>query len=326
MKKNYTKSLLAGLVICLTQFVAQAQTVVEETITVDSSGDITGTDLVILGKTTNVLSSVITLDGDATFQLQFTLTADGPATRTVTVTDPVTMVETMTTEPNTQSMTAAPSGTGWAVFSDSDLNDAHGTSIDGDDQETITVSDIAVVNFESGTTGLTSASISDLSFSGALILNGNNNRDGQSIGVNGGALVDVGKVVDLASFGTEFQGLNTTGITVNQFTVKNTSTAFNHRFSLGGVVVQYTVTTGTVLSVDAVSKLRDEFTVSPNPVSDAFSVGVVFDSLELIDITGNIAKTFASSDVLTVSGISSGVYIVKAVVGNTVIIDKLVVK
>ncbi|MDC1465724.1 T9SS type A sorting domain-containing protein [Polaribacter sp.] len=200
-----------------------------------------------------------------------------------------------------------------------------GTGIDGDKGESITISDLKVIDFDPGTTTYTVDAISDLHFIGVVIYAANGANDQPVFDIVGGTnpgTFNIGKAVGPAetiTFGTPFTNGadpavdttvgSTTGVTA--FTLSNGSTEATDSFQIIGTNWALTFTKDTTLGVETISKKDDALTIFPTITDGAFSVNKEFASIHLIDLTGKTVKTFNSSDALEVSGLAKGLYIVK---------------
>jgi len=100
----------------------------------------------------------------------------------------------------------------------------------------------------------------------------------------------------------------------------------------GGVwhfVFEQTATTTTSIHTEIVAE--DLFSFSPNPANAQIQIlsDEVIDELTIHDITGKILITKvqpASSETINVSGLTSGLYIIQARVGNKISVEKLSIK
>jgi hypothetical protein len=198
-----------------------------------------------------------------------------------------------------------------------------GTGIDGDKGESITISDLKVIDFDPGTTTYTVDAISDLHFIGVTIFASNGANDQPVFDIVGGTnpgVFNIGKAVAASAtitFGDPYTNAvavtttvgSTTGVTA--FTLSNGSTEATDSFQIIGTNWALTFTKDTTLGVETISKKDDALTIFPTITDGAFSVNKEFASIHLIDLTGKTVKTFNSSDALEVSGLAKGLYIVK---------------
>ncbi|MGJ8744030.1 T9SS type A sorting domain-containing protein [Polaribacter sp.] len=296
MKKNYTfKTIKTGLAIFAMVFSfanANAQT---EEVLISSNIRTVGTT-VYAGGAIDIVTSEQTVEG-TTFKIQVTLTPNSTA-----------------------------SGSG--AYIESNGNNRYGVdgaSIDGDLVETITTSNLTVIDFNPGETSYTVDAISDIHFTGVTLFNMNGANDQPLFTIVGGTnpgTFNIGQGAARSgtiTFGTPYTNGadpavettvgSTTGVTA--FTLGNGSTEANDSYQIIGTNWALTFTKDTTLGVNTINKKDDALTIFPTVTDGAFSVNKAFETLQLFDLTGKAVKTFKSSDALEVSGIGSGLYIVK---------------
>lgn len=306
MKKNYLKVKIALIgTICAGCFVSQAQTT-----EVDAT-----TDLVVAAGTYTPSSGSVTFEtadlahDGATFNLQITVTPN-----------------------DTENIIAAADG--WGV-GDAATTDVRAT-FDYQTSDNATIGSIAVVNFNRGTTSYTAASVSNLYFESVGIYASHSLRDRTGIGVNGGAVTNLGRlptIDEVIPFQSAYSNLAGDSFTLSDVPVTSffvTNQEIDHagnRIAIASIKIAYTFTQDNALSInDEVTKDK-AFNIYPTVVENEFSVNRTFKTLEIIDITGKTVKTFKASDALEVSGLHSGLYIVRleSEIGNTTS-RKLIVK
>ena len=327
MKNNYTKKIKTAfgiLAIGMLQM-AQAQTTAvpgEVTITPTVAEETEGVTAYAdygVNNTTTFTSAEITHDG-AKFKLRITATPTVTGTGIVAASTGVWGIKGIVTTTSIQ-----------------EANVANHATFDGTSTEQATISNITVVDFNAGTTAYTAASISDLALNSVTIPGGNNKRDRCNITL-GATTIAIGRMAESPeeiTFDETFANFAETTIDFtaetdrSSLTIDNyTNTASSNRWNISGVNVKYVFTEDTTLSSkDIAGNSNKAFVVTPNPATASFSVSTAYSSLELIDITGKTVKTFSSSDALTVSGLASGVYILKVVTTEgSVLVDRLFVQ
>ena len=296
MKKNYTfKTIKTGLAIfAMALSFANANAQTEEVLIESNIRTITTT--VYAGGAFDIVTADQTVEG-TTFKIQATLTP-----------------------------TSTLSGSGAYIESTGrNRYGVDGTGIDGDKGESITTSNLKVIDFDPGATSYTVADISNLHFTGVVLFNVDDANDQPLFTIVGGTnpgVFNIGKAVGNSAtitFGTPFTNGadpavdttvgSTTGVTA--FTLTNGSTEATDSFQIIGTNWALTFTKDTTLGVETISKKDDALTIFPTITDGAFSVNKEFASIHLIDLTGKTVKTFNSSDALEVSGLAKGLYIVK---------------
>uniref|UniRef100_UPI004048BE4E T9SS type A sorting domain-containing protein n=1 Tax=Mariniflexile sp. TaxID=1979402 RepID=UPI004048BE4E len=298
MKTNYTlQTIKTGLVIfamalSFTFASAQVVTVYEDAV-LDPPAD-----TVFPAGPIQLTSSEIAIEG-VTFKIQVTATPGGNATFF-------------------QSNANMILGTGTGGINDNP------NTFEGDEGESATINGLTVVDFNPGTTSYTVDAISDLHFHSINFRNAQHSTDQPLITVNGNGPNGPHNLGDLASnyqvtFGVEFTNNDivnppatfTVGddSTVTEITLANGSTEANDVYNFSTLTASYTFTTAA-LSVDDIIK-KDALAIYPTVVENTFSVNKAFETLKIFDLTGKAVKTFSASDVLEVSGLVSGLYIVK---------------
>lgn len=192
-------------------------------------------------------------------------------------------------------------------------------TIDGNYEELAVIDNISIVNFAANGTGYTESAFSNLHFDGITLRGVNGAFDDARIIVDGTnpGTTDIGtttNTTETITFGVEFQNI-TTPVTigdtdaVTSITLANATTDFRNSYQVIGTNVSYTFTTNP-LSVDEFA-LDNALAVYPTVVENTFSVSKEFQTLHIIDLTGKTVKIFNASDALNVSGMNSGLYIVK---------------
>ncbi len=226
-------------------------------------------------------------------------------------------------------VTVTPGGTGTFVATNANKligigsggADNNPVILEGDEQESLILSDLTVIDFDPGTTGLDASAISDLHFHSINFRNAQSVADHPLITVNGDApgTYDLGdlSVNFRVAFGVEF--INnavmpetfTVGDTSNvtEITLANGTTEPNDVYNLASITPSYTIT-GGITSLEEVV-MKKSLSVYPTIVVNSFRVSEQFKTLQLIDLSGKTVKTFSASDYLEVSGLVSGQYIVK---------------
>jgi hypothetical protein len=299
MKKNYTfKTIKKGIVLMailagFTQVNAQTETEYDTSIRPDA------TILTYPNGAANFISDEITREG-VTFKLQLTATPSGNENAFIgNATNRRFGVGDSTDETNPANL----------------LNSEFG--------DTITFNTLAVIDFNDNGTGYTEAAISKLNFKAITIRGGHGATDNASLTVDGATnagtfeLGQLATVNEVLEFGVEYTNQASTPFTIGSqegdittVTATNGATDGVSNFQLLGLNVGYTFTTNATASVDDNVK-KDALTIFPTVTDGTFSVNKAFETLQLFDLTGKAVKTFKSSDALEVSGIGSGLYIVK---------------
>lgn len=246
-------------------------------------------------------------------------------------------------------LTATPSGNDNAFignatnrrFGVGDSTDATNTPnfLNSDFGDVITFNTLEVIDFNDNGTGYTEAAISKLNFRAITIRSGHGAADNASITVDGATnagtfeLGQLATINEVLEFGVEYTNQASTPFTIGSqegdittVTATNGATDGVSNFQLLGLNVGYTFTTSATASVDDNVK-KDAFSIFPTIVENTFSVNKEFKTLKIIDLTGKTVKSFESSDVLEVSGIVQGLYIVtlKSATGATST-SKMIVK
>ncbi|MDB2385243.1 T9SS type A sorting domain-containing protein [Polaribacter sp.] len=296
MKKNYTlktiRTSLAVFAMALSFNFASAQTDVDGTTNLRTIGNTTYDP----GAITIVSTADIALTeaNGATFKLQATVTPTSTANGTSAF------------------IQSSASGNRWGV--DNAL-------IDGNNGESVMVTDITIIDFNANGSGYTESAISNLHFEGITFRGAQGTADNPRVTVDGAnaGTFDLGVIPQngLVPFGIEYTNASdptatyTVGGTddVTNVTLTTATTTFQNAFQVISFVAGYTFTTDPTLSVEDFQK--DALSIYPTIVSNSFSVNKDFKSLQLIDLTGKTVKTFSASDALEVSGLVSGLYIVK---------------
>ena len=308
MIKNYTlKNLKKGIAImAITLGVTNANA---QTTDVNATADVIAmADSTYVAGAVTMKTGTLTHDG-ATFKLQITVTPSGTG-----------LVRS--------------NGTDWGVGQTGDTN----TNFQSDQTDyTATVSNIEIVDFEAGGTGYTQASVSDLAFNSVTIINSQNKFDKFEIGANGATATQFGKgntSSEEIPFNSEYTSgggttatLSAASVTYFSISTGQVNTASSNNWRVSSVKVEYTFAENISLSTDAINKNDKTLTIYPTVTDGAFYVNKEFATLEIINIAGQAVKTFGSNDNLTVSGLSSGVYIVVVKnVDSTSSATRLVVK
>ena len=312
MKTNYTlktiKTALAISAMALTFNFASAQIEIDGNTNLRTIGNTTYSP----GAATIVSTADIALAeaNGATFKLQATLTP------------------TSTANGASAFIVSSASGNRWGI--DDSL-------IDGNNGESVVVTNISIIDFNANGSGYTEAAISNLHFEGITFRAASAVTDNPRITVNGAnaGTTDLGVIPQngLVPFGVEYTNISDPADTytvggledVTSVTLTNATETFQNNFQIISFVTGYTFTT-YALSVDD-NELDNTFSIFPTVVENTFSVSKEFKTLKIFDITGKTVKTFDSSDDLEVSGMSTGIYIVKLVseAGN-VATSKLIIK
>lgn len=73
-------------------------------------------------------------------------------------------------------------------------------------------------------------------------------------------------------------------------------------------------------------QLASEFVVAPNPASTEFNVNMSCDKMELYDASGALRASVEGSSQMNVSGLAEGVYLLKASIGESVVIKRVIIK
>ncbi len=303
MRKNYTiKTITKGLAIfaiTLSASFATGQTAIDGVSVLRSLATTDYPD-----GTANIISNQVvevTVEGGVkvSFKLQAVVTPTGNATFVGTTTQPYWGVGTSTNSENPK------------------------TTFDGNHNDAATITTISVVDFNANGTGYTESAISNLHFDGITIRGADNhNADSPLITVNGatpgpftlGKLADPNQEID---FGVAFNNLAGDSFTiggtadVTSITLACATTNWKNIYQIIGTDVNYTFTTLTTLSTENITKDDTTLVISPSVVESTFTVNKEFKTLKIIDISGRTVKSFSTSDVLEVSGLGSGVYIVK---------------
>ncbi|MBU3011375.1 T9SS type A sorting domain-containing protein [Polaribacter vadi] len=230
--------------------------------------------------------------------------------------------------------TITPASTAVDPFIESNATSVWGVNnaqFNGQLAESAVINSISIVDFNANGTDYSDSAISNLHFSGISFSGAQGHaRDNVGIvvdGANAGSF-ETGKTAvsdTTITFGTEyFNAASTeagstpgTGITVGSagdvtsITVNSgtESTSFRNAWSVVNIIATYTFTTSATASLEEVK--NDALSIYPTLVDDTFSVNKAFETLQLFDLTGKTVKTFNSSDILEVSGLNKGLYIVK---------------
>ncbi|MDO7172449.1 T9SS type A sorting domain-containing protein [Mariniflexile sp. AS56] len=197
-----------------------------------------------------------------------------------------------------------------------------GAGIEGDNVESIETSNLTVIDFDPGTTSYTVADISDLHFTGITLFNSNNALDQIVFDIVGGSNpgnFNIGVTATRAptiTFGDPYTNAaavettvgSTTGVTA--FTMSNGTTDAADAYQIIGTNWALTFKKDLSLSVNDVIK-KGALSIYPTVVENTFTVSKAFETLQLFDITGKTVRTFSATDALEVSGLVSGLYIVK---------------
>ena len=77
--------------------------------------------------------------------------------------------------------------------------------------------------------------------------------------------------------------------------------------------------------VEAV-QLAADFTVAPNPASTEFGVNMTCDKMELYSASGALSAVAENASSMNVSALDEGIYLLRATVGKSVVIKRIVVK
>ncbi|MBU2929870.1 T9SS type A sorting domain-containing protein [Winogradskyella psychrotolerans] len=311
MKTNYTitgiKNALAIVAIALGSSFATAQVATDYTSNIRSDASIT----TYPDGPAVMVTEELTHEG-TTFKIQMTVTPGGTATHVGT------------TGANRR----------WGVGDSADVDNTI-TLFEGDEDESATIDGISVVDFNDNGTGYTVDAISNLHFDAITIRGAQGDADNPSVTVDGtnAGTFELGTLATTTTtfeFGVEFMNAAgdpfTVGDTDNVSAITLTAPAnFQNTWQIIGTNIAYTFTT-EALSVDD-NELDNTFSIFPTVVENTFSVNKAFKTLKIIDMTGKTVKTFGSSDALEVSGMSTGIYIVKleSEAGN-VATSKLIVK
>ncbi|MBU2939196.1 T9SS type A sorting domain-containing protein [Lacinutrix sp. C3R15] len=296
MKTNYkikvVRNTLAVLAIALGSAFATAQVATDYSANIRSDAAITAYP----DGPANMISEELTHEG-VTFKIQMTVTPAGTGTYVGT------------TGANRR----------WGIGDSADAGNTE-TLFEGDEDESATISNISIVDFNDNETGYTQGAISNLHFDALTIRGAQGSADNPSITVDGtnpgtSELGQLSATTTTFEFGVEFSNLAGTTFTVgdpdNVSSITLTAPAnFQNTWQIIGTNISYTFTTDPNLSVKD-NELDNSFSIYPTVVENTFSVNKEFKTLQLFDITGKIVKTFRASDALNVSGINSGLYIVK---------------
>ena len=218
-----------------------------------------------------------------------------------------------------------PSSTAGSSFIESNANRRWGvdnSTIDGNLGETAVIDAISIVDFNDNGTGYTVGAISNLHFDAITLRGVNGANDDPRITVDGATnpgTFDLGQAVNTTetiTFGVAWENAATTSYTVGgtddvtSITLTTATTNFQNSYQVIGVDTAYVFTTDPNLSVEDVVK-KGALAIYPTVVENTFTVNKAFETLQLFDITGKTVKTFNASDNLEVSGLRSGLYIVK---------------
>lgn len=298
MKKNYIlKTIKTGIAIfafTLSSAFVSAQTEVDGTTNLRTIGDTTyaaGTATIV-----STADIAVTEANGATFKIQATLTPNSTANGASAF------------------IQSSASGNRWGV--DNSL-------IDGNNGESVIVSDITIIDFNANGSGYTESAISNLHFEGITFRAAQGAADNPRITVNGAnaGTTDLGVIPQngLVPFGIEYTNASdptatyTVGGTddVTSVTLTNATETFQNSFQIMSFVAGYTFTTDPALSIDDVNTKDTKLSIFPTLVDDTFSVNKTFKTLQLFDLTGKAVKSFNTSDALEVSGLVHGLYIVK---------------
>ncbi|MGJ8550753.1 T9SS type A sorting domain-containing protein [Winogradskyella wichelsiae] len=308
MKTNYTiknlRNSLAILAIALGSTLTSAQVATEYQVNLRTTAS---TDYA--PGTVDIISDELTAEG-TTFKIQATITPGGNGT-----------------------FVGSSAQRRWGIGNSDTDNET--TTFDGNYEESAVINAITIVDFNDNGTGYTVAALSELHFDAITIRAANGANDNPRVTV-GGATYDLGQLsgaTETVIFGVEFMNAAGTAFTlgdtdtVSSITLANASTNFQNAYQIIGTNVAYTFTTDPNLSVSDVEADTNTFTIYPTIVDYSFSVNKEFKTLRLFDVTGKNVKTFSTSEALEVSGMSSGLYIVKleSEVG-TVATSRLIVK
>lgn len=295
MKKNYIlKTVKTGIAIfamALSFTNANAQT---EDVLISSNIRTVGST-VYAGGAFDIVTGVQTVEG-TTFKIQATLTPNSTAS-------------------------------GSAAYIESNASNRYGVdgpALDGDMVESITTSNLTVIDFDPGTTNYTVDAISDLHFTGVTLFNMNGANDQPLFTIVGGTnpgTFNIGQGAARSgtiTFGAPYANGadpvvettvgSTTGVTA--FTLTNGSTEATDSYQIIGTNWALTFTKDATLGVNDVVQ-KDSFSIYPTIVENTFTVNKAFETLQLFDLSGKSVKTFKSSDALEVSGLAKGLYIVK---------------
>lgn len=74
------------------------------------------------------------------------------------------------------------------------------------------------------------------------------------------------------------------------------------------------------------TRLADDFTVAPNPVSAVLKTNMMCDAMELYSISGAMCLSASDTDTIDVSALASGVYVLKATIDGKTIIKQIIKK
>ncbi|WP_405563306.1 T9SS type A sorting domain-containing protein [Polaribacter sp. Asnod6-C07] len=316
MKKNYTfKTIKKGIVIMaiLAGFTkANAQTETEYATSIRPDATI----LTYPNGAANFISDEITKEG-VTFKLQLTATPSGNENAFIgNATNRRFGVGNSTDETNPANL----------------LNSEFG--------DMITFNTLEVIDFNDNGTGYTEAAISKLNFKAITIRGGHGAADNASLTVDGATnagtfeLGQLATVNEVLEFGVEYTNQASTPFTIGSqegdittVTATNGATDGVSNFQLLGLNVGYTFTTNATASIDDNVKNDTKLKVFPTITDGAFSVNKEFKTLQLFDLTGKTIKIFNATDVLEVSGLNQGLYIVKIKsVEGAISTSKMIVK
>ena len=296
MKTNYTfkgiRNALAVLAIALGSTLTSAQVATEYQVNLRTTAS---TDYA--PGTVDIISDGLTAEG-TTFKIQATITPGGNGT-----------------------FVGSSAQRRWGIGNSDTDNET--TTFDGNYEESAVINAITIVDFNDNGTGYTVAALSELHFDAITIRAANGANDNPRVTVDGATnagTYDLGQLsgaTETVDFGVEF--MNAAGTvftlgdtdTVSSITLANASTNFQNAYQIIGTNVAYTFTTDPSLSVNDVEADTNTFAIFPTIVDYTFSVNKEFKTLRLFDVTGKNVKTFSTSDALEVSGMSSGLYIVK---------------
>jgi len=204
---------------------------------------------------------------------------------------------------------------------------------DGELGESAVLSGLTIIDFNDNGTGYTSDAISNLHFNGIQIFAASNRaEDNPTIQVDGAnsGTFEIGQTTDnstIITFGTEYFNQAAVdagtinageGITVGSAGDVSTITlstgsgtpTFRNEWFIISTYMKYTFTTNPALSVEDNIK-KDALSIFPTIVENSFSVSKEFETLTLFDITGKTVKRYTNTDALEVSGLDSGLYLVK---------------
>ncbi|ANW96117.1 hypothetical protein AXE80_07430 [Wenyingzhuangia fucanilytica] len=312
MIKTYTlKNIKKGIAIVaiLTGFTSvQAQTTVDAVITqgavtLDSDGE--GGFLSYQSYATD---EVVTMTGTAT------VAGEGSFDVTFTVT-PGSGLKVMKGEDGS-----------WGVVADT-----ASALFRGNQASFCTISNITYSNF-TGT--LSESNIQSYTFTDAVIAGATNNQDrftyqiGETEYISSSKFTENPATIDLRSYGTGAVAIDPALSSITTLIIRSGSTrtsAGSDAWSVQSLTVQVTLD-DTTLGVNTINKNDKTLTIYPTVTDGAFYVNKEFDTLKIIDITGKTVKTFGASDVLEVSGLASGVYIVVIESKNVVATARIVVE